>query len=278
MANTCERQRCPPVRKGSWTCLRAARGCRGDEELPLLPPSRGAVGCWQHWYLVLVDLGQHGVEDKAGWGCDVQALLGQREPVDEVLEGVLEVRGQGQRLLQLCLPQRGGRKGGEGRKNTTRRVRAHDPEFRRQRQPLCPCRNIPLTGTSSPRPGIATCLPRGGGFSESHRFLSKQESPLKGETFIGTQAAASPSASLERDRHGESGSVNEVGISMATAAAPQIYSGLRPPRPLFYLITGQKPRMESAWRRIWPAVLQRSNKACLSESREVSSHLPSTLT
>lgn len=46
-------------------------------------------------------------------------------------------------------------------------------------------------------------------------------------------------------------------ISMATAAAPQIYSGLRPPRPLFYLITGQNTRMESAQRRIWPAVSHR---------------------
>lgn len=65
---------------------------------------------------------------------------------------------------------------------------------------------------------------------------------------------------------------------MVTAAALQIYSGLRPPRPLFYLITGQKPRMESAQRRIWPAVSQRTNKACLSELQEVSSHLSSKLT
>lgn len=163
---------------------------------PLLPPSQGAVGCSRCRYLVLVDLGQHRVEDEAGRGRNVQALLSQREPVDEVLEGVLEVRGQGQRLLQLRLPQRGGRKGGGKKKPTQhRRVRAHDLQFRRQRQPLCPCRNVPLTGTSLPRPGNATCLPRGGGFSESHRFLSKQESPLKGETFIGTRAAASPSAS-----------------------------------------------------------------------------------
>lgn len=46
-------------------------------------------------YLVLVDLGQHGGEDEAGRGRDVQALLGQRQPVDEILEGVLEIRGQG---------------------------------------------------------------------------------------------------------------------------------------------------------------------------------------
>lgn len=113
---------------------------------PLLPPSRGAVGCSRHPYLVLVNLGQHGVEDKAGRGRDVQALLGQREPVDEVLERVLEVRGQGQRFLQLRLPQRGGRKGEGGEKNnTTRRVRAHALRFRRQRWPLCPCRNVPLS-------------------------------------------------------------------------------------------------------------------------------------
>lgn len=70
--------------------LQAARGCRGDRVPPLVPPSQGAVG-----YLVLVNLGQHGVEDEAGWGGDVQALLSQREPVDEILEGILEVCGQG---------------------------------------------------------------------------------------------------------------------------------------------------------------------------------------
>lgn len=91
----------------------------GDEVPPLLPPSQGAVGCSQCRYLVLVDLGQHGVEDKAGRGRDVQALLGQHEPVDEVLQGVLEVCGQGQCFFQLRLPQQGGRKGrGEKKHNT----------------------------------------------------------------------------------------------------------------------------------------------------------------
>lgn len=77
----------------------------------------------------------------------------------------------------------------------------------------------------------------------------------------------------------ESGSVNKVGdISMVTAAARQIYSGPRPPRPLFYLITGQKPRVESAQRRIWPAGSQGTNKGCLSEPRDASSHRSSELT
>lgn len=58
---------------------------------------------------MLVDLGQHGAEDEAGRGHDVQALLSQRQPVDEVLQRVLEVRGQGKSLLQLRLQQRGGR-------------------------------------------------------------------------------------------------------------------------------------------------------------------------
>lgn len=55
-------------------------------------------------------------------------------------------------------------------------------------------------------------------------------------------------------------------ILMATAAAPQIYSGLRPPRPLFYLITGQNTRMESAQRRIWPAVSRRGPTKCVFQS------------
>lgn len=65
---------------------------------------------------------------------------------------------------------------------------------------------------------------------------------------------------------------------MVTAAAPQIYSGLRPLRPLFYLIISQKLRMELARRRMWPAVSQGTNKACLSELWEASSHLPPKLT
>lgn len=76
----------------------------------------------------------------------------------------------------------------------------------------------------------------------------------------------------------ESGSVNKLGdILMVTAAMQQIYSGLRPLRPLFYLITGQKPWMESA-RRIWPAGSQGTNKGCLSEPRDASSHRSSKLT
>lgn len=54
---------------------------------------------------MLVDLGQHRGEDEAGGWCNVQALLSQGQPVDEILEGVLEVRGQGQCLLQLRLWQ-----------------------------------------------------------------------------------------------------------------------------------------------------------------------------
>lgn len=56
----------------------------------------------------------------------------------------------------------------------------------------------------------------------------------------------------------------EVGdISMATAAAAQMYSGLRPPHPLFYLIAGQNARMEAA---------PRTDTECLSELQEASSH------
>lgn len=65
-----------------------------------LHPRDGALG-----YLVLIDLGQHSGQDEAGRGCNVQALLSQGQPVDEILEGVLEIRGQGQCLLQLCLWQ-----------------------------------------------------------------------------------------------------------------------------------------------------------------------------
>ena len=62
-----------------------------------------------HQYLVLIDLEQHGVQDEAGGLGHVEGLLRLRQPVDGVLQGALEARGQGQSLLQLPLgTDRGG--------------------------------------------------------------------------------------------------------------------------------------------------------------------------
>jgi hypothetical protein len=54
-------------------------------------------------YLVLINLKQDGVQDKTWPRSHVQSLLSLGKPVDEVLEGVVEVHGQVQGLLQLCL-------------------------------------------------------------------------------------------------------------------------------------------------------------------------------
>ena len=56
-----------------------------------------------HQYLVLIDLEHHGVQDEAGGLGHVEGLLGLRQPVDGVLQGALEARGQRQSLLQLPL-------------------------------------------------------------------------------------------------------------------------------------------------------------------------------
>lgn len=57
---------------------------------------------------MLVDLKHDGLQDEGGGGDHVERLLGLRQPVDEVLQRVVEVGGLRQRLLQLDLP--GGKK------------------------------------------------------------------------------------------------------------------------------------------------------------------------
>ena len=53
-------------------------------------------------YLVFIDLKQDSVQDQAGPGSHVEGLLRLGEPVDEVLEGVVELHGQGESLCAHC--------------------------------------------------------------------------------------------------------------------------------------------------------------------------------
>lgn len=57
----------------------------------------------QHFHLVLIDLKHDGLQDEGGGGDHVQRLLGLGQPVDEILQRVVEIRGLRQRLLQLDL-------------------------------------------------------------------------------------------------------------------------------------------------------------------------------
>lgn len=52
---------------------------------------------------MLVDLKHDGLQHERGGRNHVQSLLGLSQPVDEVLERVVEIRGQHERLLQLHL-------------------------------------------------------------------------------------------------------------------------------------------------------------------------------
>lgn len=57
-------------------------------------------------YLVFIDLKQDGVQDQAGPGGHVEGLLRLGEPVDEVLEGVVELHGHSESLFQFNLQRR----------------------------------------------------------------------------------------------------------------------------------------------------------------------------
>lgn len=79
---------------------------------------------------MLINLKHDGLQYEGGGGDRVQRLLRLSQPVDEVLQGVVKIRGQLQRFLQfdlLCaaqksegnktlapLQQRGGERGQEG--------------------------------------------------------------------------------------------------------------------------------------------------------------------
>lgn len=232
---------------------------------PCIPAPTGGPQCP---HLVLIDLRQYCIEDEAGRGHDVQALLGQRQPVDEVLEGVLEVRGQGESLLQLCLH----RGEGGGIKKTTLRARTHDLRFHRQGQALCPRCNAPPMGTLLAWPGTRLVyqgeeLSMKATASELVSFkIHGRESHVKGETtpLWTHEQLHRPQLPEKGIAMGRALTEWEVGdILMATAAAPQMYSGLRPPHPSFYLIAGQNARMEAALS---------TNRERLSELREASAH------
>lgn len=55
------------------------------------------------YYLMLINLKHDGLQYEGGGGDRVQRLLGLSQPVDEVLQGVVEVCGQLQRFLQFDL-------------------------------------------------------------------------------------------------------------------------------------------------------------------------------
>lgn len=55
------------------------------------------------YYLMLINLKHDGLQYEGGGGDRVQRLLRLSQPVDEVLQGVVKIRGQLQRFLQFDL-------------------------------------------------------------------------------------------------------------------------------------------------------------------------------